>query len=213
MPLGPAPFHALGLAPFHGPALGPGPLARPLFMVRPLAPCPDPDFDFLGGFPRVAKRFWPLRPPIGLIFDPFAITRRSLPIPGDGFSLKGLWLETAIPRFSGFWPDMAPATLGPDPNFVFWGGFQRVAKRFWPLRPPIGLRFAAFAITRRGLTVPCDGSGLKRPMARDRHPAFFRIFGAPLPGPLLYAYYPRCGWPIIHRWPHRKKGGWRDVLI
>ena len=55
------------------------------------------------------------------------------------------------------------------------GGFLRGAKRFWPLRPPIGLIFEPFAITRRDLTDPGDGFGLKRPMARDRHPAIFQM--------------------------------------
>ena len=85
---------------------------------------------------------------------------------------------------------MAPATPGPDPDFDFVGAFPKVAKRFWPLRPPIGLRFDSFAITRRGLTVPGDGFGLKGPMARNSNPAFFPDFLDPLPGPILYAYYP-----------------------
>ena len=92
-------------------------------------------------------------------------------------AIPPLYVEITIPRFSGFWPDLVPATLGPDPDFDFLGGFPKVAKRFWPLRPPIGLRFGSFAITRRGLTDPLDGFGLKRPMARDRAPATWWIFG------------------------------------
>ena len=104
-------------------------------------------------------------------------------------ALKGLWLEIAIPQFSGFGPDLDPATPGPDPDFDFLGAFPKVAKRFWPLRQPIGLRFDSFAITRRSQTVPGDGFGLKGPMARDRHPAFFRIFGPPSLAP----YYSPIG--------------------
>ena len=101
-------------------------------------------------------------------------------IPETGLAIPTLYVEITIPRFSGFWPNLVPATLGPDPNFDPWGGFPKVAKRFWPLRPPIGLRFETFAIARRGLTDPGDGFGLKRPMARNSHPA---IFCPPPPAP------------------------------
>ena len=117
-------------------------------------------------------------------------------------AIPTLYVEITIPRFSGFGPDLAPATLGPDPDFDFLGGFPKVAKRFWPLRPPIGLRFGSFAITRRGLTDPLDGFGLKRPMARDRHPAFFQIFGPP-PWPPIICLFIRCGAiPIYPVWGH-----------
>ena len=87
---------------------------------------------------------------------------------------------------------MAPATPGPDPDFDCLGAFPKVAKRFWPLQPPIGLRLGPFAITRRGLADPLDEFGLKRLMARDRHPAFsgflgFWFFGLPALA-LLYPY-------------------------
>ena len=98
-------------------------------------------------------------------------------------AIPTLYVEITIPRFSGFWPNLVPATLGPDPNFDPWVGFPKVAKRFWPLRPPIGLRFETFAIARRGLTDSGDGFGLKRPMARNSNPVFFRIFGPPSLGP------------------------------
>ena len=78
---------------------------------------------------------------------------------------------------------------GPGPKTDIFGSFLRGAKRFWPLRPPIGLRFDLFAIIQRGLTLPGDGFGLKRPMARDRHPAIFRIFGPPSLAP----YYSPIG--------------------
>ena len=107
-------------------------------------------------------------------------------------ALKGVWLEIAIPRFSGFWPDMAPATPGPDPDFDFLGAFPKVSKRFWPLRLPIGLRFDSFTITRRRLTVSGDGLALKRPMARDRNPAIFWIWAPPIMA-LLYPYSPGVG--------------------
>ncbi len=66
-------------------------------------------------------------------------------------------VEIGIPRFSRFWPDLAPATPGPDPNFYFLGGFPKVAKRFCPLRPPNGLRLSGVVLTRRDLTDPGGG--------------------------------------------------------
>ena len=59
------------------------------------------------------------------------------------------------------------------------------------------LRFGSFAITRRGLTDPLDGFGLKRPMARDRHPAFFRIFGPPSLAPYYMPICPVLGHPYL----------------
>ena len=83
-----------------------------------------------------------------------------------------------------FWA-LGPLFFGPRPKTDIFGSFLRGTKRFWPLRPPIGRRFDSFAITWRGLTVSGDGLALKRPMARDRHPAIFRILGPPL----LWPYY------------------------
>ena len=123
--------------------------------------------------------------PHGLRFGGVALSRRDLQHSGDGLATPTLYVGITIPRFSEFVPDLVPATLGPDPNFDPWGYFPKVAKRFWPLWPPIGLRFETFAITRRGLTVSGDGFALKRPVARDRHPAIFQIFP-----PVLWPYSP-----------------------
>ena len=87
-------------------------------------------------------------------------------------------------------PALGPLPHGPYPNFDFLDGFLRRPKRpkrFWPLRPPIGLRFGIFYITSRGRKDPVDGFGVCGPMARDRHPAIFRIFGPTPPWPLLFA--------------------------
>ena len=107
-----------------------------------------------------------------------------------GLAFTGLWLEIGIPRFSRFWKDLAPVTFCPGPNFHFWDGFPRGPKRCWPLRLPIGLRFGIFYITSRARKDPVNGFGVCGPMARDRHPAIFRIFGPTLPGPLLFPYRP-----------------------
>ena len=122
-----------------------------------------------------------------------------------GLAFTGLWLEIGIPRFSRFWQDLAPATFCPGPNFDFWHGFPRRPKRFWPLRPPIGLRFCISYITSRGRKDPVGGFGVCGPMARDRHPAIFRIFGPTPPGPLLFAYRPFkgpiAGLLVAYWWP------------
>jgi len=127
-------------------------------------------------------------------------------------AIPTLYVEITIPRFSRFWPDLAPATPGPDPDFDFLGGFPKVAKRFWPLRPPIGLRFGSFAITRRGLTDPLDGFGLKRPMARDRRPAFFRIFGPPSLAPYYMPIIPGVAGLLFTGGRTEKKEHGSDVL-
>ena len=142
---------APGPSPFHDPALGPLPLAQPLFMVRPMAPCTMARPLLHGPAPGPGPLVRPLAP---------------CPWPGPFYMVR-------------------PLAPGPDPDFDFLGGFPKVAKRFWPLRPPIGLRFGSFAITRRGLTDPLDGFGLKRPMARNSNPAFFLLFGPPPWPPII----------------------------
>ena len=87
------------------------------------------------------------------------------------------------------------------PNFLFLDGFPRGPKRCWPLRHPIGLRFGIFYKTSRTLTDPLNGFGLYGPMARDRHPAIFRILGPPPWVPYYFPIGPLKALLVAYWWP------------
>ena len=149
--------------------------ARPATPARmgPGTDVSNPKTDILGRFLRGAKRFWPLQPPIGLIFEPFAITRRDLTDPGDGFALKRPMARDH------------PATPGPDPDFDFLGAFLKVAKRFSPLRPPIGLRFDSLRLLGDPRQFPETGWALKGLWLEIAIPRFSGFLGPPFYVPIL----------------------------